>query len=119
MSVGSGDRTDRQQGGAGSPLDSHFLGDLDFFAQLRFPNRLQERIGKSKIEDIHDCFLSEEVINTEDRFFREHGPRKTRRGHVRPSRTPQALVRPSRKAQAGCRGSVWGTEHDLVPDVSL
>ena len=65
------------KGGAGSSRDCHFLGDLDFFAQLQFPNRLQERNGESKIEDIHDRFLSEEVINTEDRFFREHGPRKT------------------------------------------
>src|ERR1035438_10499263 len=39
------------------------------------PDRLQERIGETEIEDIHDRLLSEEMVDAEDRIFREHRPR--------------------------------------------
>ena len=50
------------------------------------PDRFQERVGETEIEDIHDRLLPEEVIDAEDRVFREHRPRDAvelpRRGQV-------------------------------------
>ena len=50
------------------------------------PDRFQEGVGKAEIEDIHDRLLAEEVVDAEDRVFREHRPRHAvkllRRGQV-------------------------------------
>ena len=47
-------------------------GYLDAGHVVAIPDRLQERIGEAEIEDIHDRLLSEEVVDAEDRVFREH-----------------------------------------------
>jgi hypothetical protein len=48
--------------------------------------RFQERIGEAEIEDIHDRLFPEEVIDAENRVFREHRVRDAvellRRGQV-------------------------------------
>src|SRR4029079_9204474 len=36
------------------------------------PDRLQERISEAEIENVHDRFLAEEVVDPEYRIFREH-----------------------------------------------
>ena len=68
-------------------LDAEILGEgyLDAGHVVAVPDRLEERIGEAEIEDVHDRFLPEEVIDAEDRVFREHRPRdavKLARGQV-------------------------------------
>ena len=55
-------------------LHAEILGQSDLHARdvVAIPDRLQERIGKAEIEDVHDRFLAEEVVDAENRVFREH-----------------------------------------------
>ena len=58
-------------------LDAEILRQrhLDARHVVAVPDRLQERIGEAEIEDVHDRFFAEVVIDAEDRVFRERGPR--------------------------------------------
>src|SRR5450759_4432517 len=60
--------------------------DLDAGHAIAVPDRLEEGIGEAEIKDVHDRLLAEEVIDAEDRIFREHRPRDAielpRRGQV-------------------------------------
>jgi len=46
---------------------------LDAGHVVAIPDRLQKGVGEAKIKDVHNRFLSEEVIDAEDGVFREHG----------------------------------------------
>ncbi len=46
--------------------------DPDTGHVIAVPDRLQERIGEAKIEDVHDRFFAEEVIDAENRAFRKY-----------------------------------------------
>ena len=48
---------------------------LDARDVVAVPDRLEERIGEAEVEDVHDRLLAEEVIDAEDRIFREDGAR--------------------------------------------
>jgi len=60
-----------------SNAESLAHGDLHAGYVIAIPDRLQERIGESEIENIHDRFLAQEVIDAEDRVLREHRFRGT------------------------------------------
>ena len=49
-------------------LHAELLGQRDLHAgdMVAVPDRFQERIGKTEIEDVHDRFLAEEVIDAKD-----------------------------------------------------
>ena len=51
-----------------TPLYAEILaqGDLNAGYTVAVPDRFQERIGEAKIQDIHDRFLPEEVIDPKD-----------------------------------------------------
>jgi hypothetical protein len=48
------------------PFQDAGEGDLDAGHVIAVPDRLKKRIRNTKVEDIHDRFLSEEVIDPED-----------------------------------------------------
>ena len=50
-------------------------GYLDASHVVAVPDRFQEGIGEAEIEDIHDRLLPQEVIDAEDRVFRERRAR--------------------------------------------
>ncbi len=54
--------------------DTEFLGERDLHTGhvVSVPERPQERVGKSKVDNVHDRFFSQEVVDTEDRVLREH-----------------------------------------------
>ena len=48
---------------------------LDAGHVVAVPDRLQKRIGETEIKDVHDRLLPKEVIDAEDRVFREYRAR--------------------------------------------
>src|ERR1700721_4054758 len=60
--------------------------DLDAGDVVAVPDRFEEGVGKTEVEDVHDRFFAEEVINAEDRVLR-----KDRAGNL---------------VQGACRGQV-------------
>ena len=71
-----------------TPFHAEGLGQRDLHARhlVAVPDRLQERIGKAEIEDVHDRFLAEKVINAEDIVFGKqlarHAVELARRGQI-------------------------------------
>jgi hypothetical protein len=57
-----------------TPLDAKVLGHRDLHAGyvIAVPDRFEERIGETEIEDIHDRLLPEIVVDAKDRVFRKH-----------------------------------------------
>jgi hypothetical protein len=91
-------------------LHAESLGEgyLDAGHVVAVPDRLQERIGEAEIEDIHDRFLPQEVVDAKDRIFREHRPRHavelSRRGQVAPERLLHnyaCMIGQARRAESG------------------
>ena len=58
---------------AGSDSEGLRQSDLDVGDVVAIPDGLQKSIGEAEIEDVHDRFLGEEVIDAEDRVFGEDG----------------------------------------------
>jgi hypothetical protein len=75
-----------------APFHIERLGERHLHAchLVAVPDGLKERVGEAEIEDVHDRFLGEEVIDAEDRVLRKNGPRDAvelaRRGEVAPER---------------------------------
>ena len=60
--------------------DAEILGQRHLHARdvIAVPDRLEKRIGEAEIEDVHDRFLAEEVIDAENRILREDAARDAR-----------------------------------------
>ena len=58
-------------------LRAKVLGQRDLHAghMVAVPDWLEERVGETKVEDIHDRFLAEVVVDAEDCIFRERRQR--------------------------------------------
>src|SRR5487761_2267272 len=73
-------------------LDAEILGQgyLDAGHVVAVPDWFQERIGEAEIQDIHDRFLREVVIDAEYRVLRKYRSgdaiERARRGQVAPER---------------------------------
>jgi len=50
-------------------------GHLDAGHVVAVPDGLEERVGEPEVEDVHDRFLAEEVIDAEDGVLGKHRPR--------------------------------------------
>ena len=55
-------------------LDAEGLGQGDLHAGdvVAVPHRFEDRIGESEVQDVHDRFLAQEVVDAEDRVLFEH-----------------------------------------------
>jgi hypothetical protein len=48
-------------------------GDLDAGDVVPVPDRFEERVGETEVQEVHAFLFAEEVIDAEDRRFRERG----------------------------------------------
>ncbi len=55
-------------------LDAKVFRKRDLYAGdvVAVPDRLEERVGKAEIQNVHDRFLAKEVIDAEYRIFDKH-----------------------------------------------
>ena len=58
-----------------APVDAEALGhrDLDALDEVAIPDRLEERVAESKVEEVLDGLLTEIVVDAEDRLLGEDG----------------------------------------------
>jgi hypothetical protein len=54
-------------------LDTELLGHGDLHAGdvVPIPDRFEEGVGETEVEEVHDLLFAEEVIDAEDRVLRE------------------------------------------------
>ena len=76
------------------------------------PDRFEERIGETEVEDVHDRLLAEEVIDAEDRIVREDAARDAVEGARGAKIAPERLFDDDARI-AGETGAAERFDHRL------
>src|ERR1035441_369770 len=79
--------------------------DLDTGDVITIPNWFKEGIGEAEVKDVHDRFLSQEVIDAKDRIFRKDRPRYTVQRASRRQVAPKRLLDDNPRILGQLRGA--------------